>query len=144
MQCCKFCGSKKIVKSGFTQSKKQRFSCKDCNKTFCENPSKYSTEFKLECVHFYLRNGGIRAIAEVKKIPHSLLIYWIKKSAMIAKEKIRENLEKIEPQDIEVLEIDELVTYIKKNLVKPEKNGENTLIFGMLSTEISTKLLILR
>ena len=111
---CKFCGAEKCIKNGFTKLQKQRFLCKSCEKSFCENKGKYSAEFKRECLHFYLSNTGIRAISEVKKIPHSLLIYWIKKSANIAKEKLQAALIKSTEKDIEIIEIDELVTYIKK------------------------------
>ena len=71
-----------------------------------------------------------------------MLIYWIKQSAQITKKILRENLEKVE--NIELLEVDELYTYIKKNLLTTQKTKLNTHLFGLLSTETETKLLILK
>lgn len=138
---CPKCNSNSIIKNGI-QSKNQRYKCKKCNKVFVSKKIHYTDEFKRECLHFYLRGTGIRAIAEVKKIPHSLLIYWIKNSAKNTKEKLWQELKKVEK--IDVLEIDELCTYIKKNLLNAQKTKQNIHFYGLLSTETESKLLILK
>ncbi len=139
---CTHCNSERFVKNGKIKQK-QRFLCKNCNKTFYDQEkSRYTDDFKRECLHFYLRGTGIRAIAEVKKMPHSLLIHWIKTAAKNTKEKLRQELEKVEK--IDVLEIDELCTYVKKNLLNAQKTKQNIHFYGLLSTEIESKLLILK
>jgi transposase-like protein len=141
---CPKCNSNSAVKNGI-QSNNQRYKCKNCSKVFVHKKTRYTQEFKHECLHFYLRGTGIRAISEVKKISHSLLIYWIKNSAKMTKEKLRQELEKVE--NIEILEIDELFTYVKKNLTKTQNQAKslaNIQFYGLLSTETETKLLILK
>ena len=76
----------------------------------------------------YLEGVGIRSIERLENIPNTLVIKWIKDFGKIIKEK----------KNIEVLEGDELRTYIKKNL----KMGENKYGYGYLLTETGIKLLI--
>jgi transposase-like protein len=136
MKKCRFCSSENIIKCGFYKEK-QRFKCKNCRKISTIQHKKYSDEFKIECIKMSLNSMGLRAIGRVKNVHNSLISYWIKKSAEIAKEKIRKDTDNIEK--IEILEVDELCTYIKKNL----KMGVNIRFYGLLSTETETKLLIL-
>ncbi len=77
----------------------------------------------------YLENMGLRNIGRILKIPYQLISKWVKNESL--------NIEKSEEkQDIEILEIDKLVIYVKKN---PKKCG-----YGLLLTETGIKLLILR
>jgi hypothetical protein len=91
---------------------------------------------------------GIRAIAEVKGIHNSLVSYWIRQFAKIVKEKIELETKQMEIQNIEIVEVDELCTYIKKNLNLINKQGSGMegsgLGFGLLLIGTKTKLLILR
>ncbi len=78
-----------------------------------------------------MENSGIRSIARAlslfykQKIYYQTVAKWLKKAGEI--------LEEI--KKIEVLEIDEIVTFCKKNFVK--------FGYGLQLTEIGTKLLIL-
>ncbi len=75
---------------------------------------KYSSAFKLEAVKMYLHSMSIRAIAQVKQVHHSVIAYWIKKSGEIAKEDFYAEVAKVTDTKIQILELDELFTYIKK------------------------------
>ena len=139
---CKNCGSKKIVKNGFVLDK-QRYKCKECRHNFRvgDKRQRYSEKEKLKVIQLYLENSGIRSIERITGIYNNLISHWIKKFSTIIKKNINKDLEKIKTkEDIEILEIDELVTYIKKN----QKMGENISLYGLLSTETKTKLLILK
>lgn len=137
---CKKCGSQTVVKNG-KQFNSQRYKCKKCGKVFQETKSKYSFEFKLECVKFYVRGVGIRAIAEVKKVHNSLISYWIRQFFHLVKQKVDEDLSNISvKKDIEILEVDELCTYVKKNL----KMAENKRGYGLLWIGTKTKFVILK
>ena len=94
----------------------------------------------------YLESVGIRSIERLEKVSEPLILKWIKKFGKIIKERLKEEINNIpddikelkEKKNIEVLEGDEIVTYVKKNL----KMGENKYGYGYLLTETGIKLLI--
>ena len=111
---CKYCSSNQFIKNGFYKNN-QRFKCKSCSKIFTYTTRKYTSHFKMRCIELCLRGMSIRQASEYKKIHNSLLSYWLKKSAQITQELIKKEAEKIKDKtDIELVEIDELCTYVKK------------------------------
>jgi transposase-like protein len=140
---CPKCNSNLIVKNGI-QNKNQRYKCKNCTKIFCIKNSKYSNEFKIECIHMYLESMGIRGISRVKKVHNSNISYWIKKAGKIAEEEFKKKSMNITKKDIAVVEIDELCTYVKKNLLIDQKTKPNIHLYGLLWNETQVKFLILK
>lgn len=144
---CKSCLSENIVKSGNVQGK-QRYECKDCSCNFRigDERKKYSTDFKLKVVKWSLEGAGIRSISRMENVSAPLILKWIKSFAKIIKEKIIQASDVKEKVD--VMEIDELVTWIKKNHeeIKKQKNSsvENIHSFGLLQIGKNSKLLILK
>jgi transposase-like protein len=139
---CKKCGNSKLIKNGLVLGK-QRYRCKECNFNFRigDKREKYSDKEKMRVIELYLENCGIRSIERITGIYNNLISHWIKRFSSIIKNNINKDLEKIKSkQDIQIMEIDELVTYIKKN----QKMAENISLYGLLSTEKETKLLILK
>jgi len=130
---CKKCSSSKLVKNG-TQEGIQRYKCKECGAVFRQKEAKYSSSFKLEVVQMYLHSMSIRAIAKIKQVHNSVVSYWIKKSGKIAKEAFYAEVGKVTEKNIQILEIDELFTYVKKN---PAKR-----MYFLLSNEKHCELLI--
>ena len=64
----------------------------------------------------------------------SVVSSWIKQIRLVAKESFNEELNKVQPKDIQILEADELFTYIKKKKIKR--------IYLLLLTESHSELLI--
>jgi len=135
------------VKSGVVLGK-QRYKCKDCGTNFRDGDrrKKYSTEFKLKVVKWSLEGAGIRSISRMENVSAPLILKWIKSFSKIVKEKlIQLNNEK---EKVEIMEIDELVTWIKKNQeeIKKQKNSskENIFSYGLLQIGKNSKLLILK
>ena len=60
----KHCGSENYVKFGLTANGKQRYQCKDCEKSFREGDEreKHSIKQKHSAIGYYLRGTGIRTI----------------------------------------------------------------------------------
>jgi len=141
---CKHCKSKKINKMGI-QNNKQRYKCRECKKTFTngeDSRKKYTEEFKLEAIRWYLENAGIRSIERRMNVSDTTIIRWIKNFGKTIKERIINDAnnipDNIKKEDIEILEGDEIVTYIKKkSKMAEEKSG-----YGFLLTETGIKLLI--
>lgn len=136
MLCCKHCGSDNVVKNGFVENK-QRYLCKECNKTTREGDKrvKYSIRSKVKVIKLYTEGMGIRAIERIENIPAPLLVRWIRDFGKILKTKLSSTKIPNNLKEIEILEVDELFTYYQKKVKKP--------MFGLLWTETGIKLLIL-
>jgi transposase-like protein len=168
---CKFCNSAELVKNGIIYEK-QRYKCKKCKKTFRigeDLRKKYDLKIKHLALAMHLENSGIRAISRVinqvfgLKISNTMILKYIKKTGQKVElendKSLRKKLKNKEKIDIEVLEMDELYTFVKKNpkkslnLLKKSPTEaikstinmtENTYEFGLLWTATAMKLLRLR
>ena len=128
---CKKCNSDTLVKARFIRGF-PRFKCKNCRsyEIIGDKRCKYSDKIRRIAVLMYLKNLGLRNIGKILEIPYQTIAKWIKKENM----EIQEKPDKI--RRIEVLEIDEIVTFCKKNSIK--------FGFRLQSTEIGIKFLILK
>lgn len=112
MKECRFCNSSNIVKNGMVYGK-QRYKCKDCKKNFREYKPKYDREITIKIIKSYLNGMGFRAIERVFNIPNTLVLYWIRKLGKKLEDlKNKEKNEITEKEIIEILEADELFTYV--------------------------------
>jgi transposase-like protein len=139
---CKKCGSVDHVRNGFVQCA-QRYKCKGCGFNFIEGDKrqKYTSADRLKVVKLYLENCGIRSIERLTGIRNSQISKWIEDIAKFVKGefiKSQNNLKSV--QDVEIMEVDELCTYIKKG----QRMEENSSLFGLLLIEGQIKLLILK
>jgi len=104
---CKKCGiTGGQYKRGTTPKGNVRYSCKQCGKWYVEAESGYSAEFKRESIQLYLEGNSGRAVGRLKKIGKNTIWNWLRE--------YEENLPKSEEGDVEIIEQDELYTYIKK------------------------------
>jgi transposase-like protein len=141
---CSKCQSISHVKNGFVRDK-QRYRCKNCfcNFTCGDGRNKYDNKTRNLAVRMYLNNCGFRRISEILQVPLSTSFSWIQKAGQIVDEIVRERKEQVE--EIEVLEMDELFTFVKKNLKETRTQGNlvtPTPEYGLLW--IGTDLKILR
>ena len=113
MKECRFCGSLKLVKNGIV-FRKQRYKCKTCGKNGREYKPKYLNDIKLKIIKSYLNGVGFRQIERIFDVPYQLVVYWIKKLNSKLEE-LKKSDKITEKEIIEILEADELFTYIKKN-----------------------------
>lgn len=136
MEHCKGCGSKDLVKNGKNKSGAQRYKCKECKSTYIEgdNRLKYGLEKRLRVLKMYLEGVGMRSIERREGVSSPLTIYWIRHFSLLIQKELRQRLRAVNPEDIEILEIDELFTYYKKKQTEP--------MYGLLLTETKTRLLI--
>ena len=152
---CKYCGSSRVNKRDKQKyNNKQRYLCRDCKRIWTEgkdNRIKYSNDKRIRVIKMYLEGVGIRSIERLEKVSEPLILKWIKKFGKTIKEEIMKNINDNIPDDIkelkekkkkniEILEGDELRSYVKKNL----KMGENKYGYGYLLTETGIKLLIFK
>jgi hypothetical protein len=96
---------------------------------------------RLKVIKLYLENCGIRTIERLTGIRNSQISKWIEDTAGFVKRELIKSQNSIDSvQDIEILELDELCTYIKKD----RKTVENSHLYGLLLIEGQIKLLILK
>ena len=112
-------------------NKSQRYKCKDCGHNYIEGDKrfKYGLSDHLKVLKLYLENCGIRSIERLTGIHNSLISSWIEKMASKIQSELLRSQQSIDSlEDIELLEIDELCTYIKKDL----KTEDSTPSYGLL------------
>jgi transposase-like protein len=139
---CKSCGISKYVKNGFVHGV-QRYKCKECGTNFVEGDKrqKYTLMDRLKVLKLYLENCGLRSIERLTGIRNSQISRWIEEAAENIKTELQKSQNNVNSiKDIEILEIDELCTYIKKD----QRTEENSPLYGLLLIENQIKLLILR
>jgi transposase-like protein len=133
---CKKCNCSIFVKNG-KPNKIQRFKCKNCGKSTINQDNRLEYDDKPKQIAVILRTegNGFRSIARTlseifdKKIHYQTVQKWLKNYHL----KMQKTLINTDQSDIEILELDELYTYFKKNPSKQE--------FGLLLTATKTKLL---
>lgn len=144
MQNCKFCYSKQIVKNGKPKGL-QRYLCKDCEREQIEGDRRqnYNNEIKKAAIVLYLEGNGIRGIARSlskifkTKISFQIVSHWINSAGNLVKNEVAKRQEEIltKRKELAVVELDELYTYIKKNLVKTIRQESGRVItpeYGLL------------
>ena len=137
MKNCKHCNSTKLTLSGIVKSK-QRYRCKDCGKTSREGDKRivHSLEKKIKVIKSYLEGVGIRSISRLENISAPMVINLIRTFSKKLQEKLHNQTVNEDIRNIEILEIDELFTYVQKKL--PEST------YGLLLIGAEMKLLILK
>ena len=87
----------------------------------------------------------MRRISHILQIPLSTVFSWIKRAGQIVEKIIASK--QIEEKRIEILEMDELFTFIKKNLERSRQQGSSATPmpeFGLLWIGTDLKLLRLK
>jgi hypothetical protein len=79
----------------------------------------------------YVNNCGIRRIGHILKVPFQYVSNWVRDAGRIVEGFV--DSRKVESQNISILEMDELYSYVKKNRSKSE--------YGLLLTETGARLL---
>ena len=111
MECPK-CSGLERVKNGFMCGK-QRYKCKTCGCNFSKSTKQgYPLQIKKKALQYYLEGMGFRRIERLLCVSHVSVMNWVKQ----ASNQIRQEREKFyKERNIDILELDELCTYIKKN-----------------------------
>lgn len=139
---CKECGSVKQVKNGYVKGK-QRYKCKDCGCNFIEGDKrvKYGLKDRLKVIKLYLENCGIRSIERITGIRNSQISMWIEDAASYIRKQLKQGDAKVSSvRDIEIMELDELCTFVKKG----RRMEGDTFSYGLLLIDQQIKLLILK
>jgi len=118
---CPKCNSENHVKDGIVKGK-QRYYCKECKYRYTVDYRGKPLEIKRMALHLYLEGLGFRSIGRLMKVSNVTVLKWIKAFGQEI-----ERAQKEEKQ-IEIVELDELHTYIKS---KKTIVGYGWLLIGM-------------
>ena len=113
-QLCTRCGSKQFTKNGSYQGI-QRYKCKSCMRYFSGKPRKFTYQQKAKAIQMYLNNVGIRKIAKFTGCSASSVIDWIKILGKQISDQLQDNAKKATSQMPDIIEMDEIYTFVKKN-----------------------------
>ena len=120
---CPKCNSSNKVKSGKIKDR-QRYKCKGCGCNYTvemKSTAKPKSQKKL-ALHLYLEGLGFRSIGRILGVSNVSVLNWIRDFG----EKIQEL--NSDSQEIEIVEVDEMHTYIGKK--------KTTIGFGLLLIDL--------
>jgi len=137
MNDCKFCGASSLVKNGFNAGV-QRYKCKECGRNMRQGDKRvrYSYEQKMKVIRMVLEGVGIRSIARLEGVSPPLVLHWMREVSTLIQEQLAQARAVAERGDIQILELDELFSYVQKN--------KTASMSGLLWTESEVRWLILK
>ena len=122
MDSCPKCKSMNFRKDGIVKSK-QRYFCRDCKHRFTVEQVGKPNKIRRDALILYLEGLGFRSIGRYLNVSHVAVFNWIKSFG--------ERLDDFRnPEDIEVVELDEMHTYIGSK--------KTTVGSGLLLIEMGT------
>ena len=110
---CPECGSEEIRRAGKPRGK-QQYQCKECERKFITELN-YSKEFKQKAIAIFYEGNSGRAVGRIMGINKSTVYNWIKElDEEIESSKLEEEKETDNAQTVDIIEMDELFSYIKE------------------------------
>ena len=110
---CPECGSEEIRRGGKPRGK-QQYQCKECERKFITELN-YSKEFKQKAIAIFYEGNSGRAVGRIMGINKSTVYNWIKElDEEIESSKLEEEKETDNAQTVDIIEMDELFSYIKE------------------------------
>jgi transposase-like protein len=110
MNTCPYCqATQGQVKNGFNRSGTQRWLCRTCQRVYTPQPKTngYDDAIRLEAVRLYLDGMNLRRIARTLQVNHQSVANWVKAyAARLPDAPV--------PTQVEVVELDELFTFVEK------------------------------
>ena len=138
---CLYCGSVNYRKNG-TARGLQRYRCKDCHHYFSEKPRKFSYKDKRRALDMYLNNVGIRKIAYFLGASPTLILRWIRNFGEELSEKLAKTSETIKDNVPDIIEMDEIYTFIQKNSKEPQYGlliaGNSVVLLGQVLNSVDS------
>lgn len=111
---CHHCNSTNFKKNG-SNANVQRYVCRNCGRSFTSNGERYSRLVKEQAIRMYLNNVGIRKIALFLNVSPPGVLKWIRKAGEDVSFRLRTASNQVKDSLPDVIEMDEIYTYIKKN-----------------------------
>ena len=111
---CHHCGSVEYRRNGSYKGV-QRFICQDCQRSFTSRGERFSRETKEQALDMYLNNVGIRKAARFVGASPAAVLKWIRGAGERLAEQLRKTADTVADDLPDVIEMDEIYTFVKKN-----------------------------
>ena len=118
MKRCTHCGESNYIKNGSYQGIR-RYRCKGCGKSFSDKVRKFNYEDKERALEMYMNNVGIRKAAGFMRCSPALIVRWIKAFGERIAKQVKRASEELETKQPDVIEMDEIYTFVKKSGAEP-------------------------
>lgn len=123
---CRHCGGTRVVKNGRSAGL-QRLVCRDCQRSFGDRPQRYDAGIKAKALEMHLNNVGIRKIALFLGVSPASVVNWLRKAHTQMAAQAQTAAARLELGEVDVIEMDEIYTYVQKNGSAP---SSGLLILG--------------
>jgi transposase-like protein len=124
---CPRCQSQSIVKNGCPEGR-QRFKCNDCNRIFfAENRRKHPPKLRYLALTFVCSGLSFRRTALLLGLSPNTVYLWCKQAGEAA-------LLQAKPEQVEIIELDEMWHYVQKKRKNAGSGKRLTLIRENSST----------
>lgn len=111
---CHHCGSADYRRNG-SYAGVQRYICKGCRRSFTSRGERFSKQVKARALDMYLNNVGIRKVARFVGASPASILNWIAAAAEAMAQRLARAAEQLRDVRPDVIEMDEIYTYIQKN-----------------------------
>lgn len=115
---CHHCGSAAYRRNGSYQGV-QRYICKSCGRSFTSRGERFSKQDKARALDMYLNNVGIRKVARFVGASPTSILNWIAAAADAMAARLTEAAGQLRDARPDVIEMDEIYTYVQKNSSAP-------------------------
>jgi transposase-like protein len=115
---CHHCGGEEYRKNGRYRGV-QRYICKGCGRSFSDNGERFDKATKAQALDMYLNNVGIRKIARFTGASPAGVLKWIRKAGATLAERLRHAAKQMDKGMPDVIEMDEIYTFVQKNSAVP-------------------------
>lgn len=115
---CRHCGSGDYVRNG-SHAGVQRFRCRGCGRYFRATVPRFGKAVEAQALDMYLNNVGIRKIARFTGASPAGVLKWIRKAHKVLREQLAQASQSVEAQMPDVIEMDEIYTFVQKNDAAP-------------------------
>lgn len=115
---CRHCGSGDYVRNG-SHAGVQRYRCKACGRYFRETEPRFGKAVEAQALDMYLNNVGIRKIARFTGASPAGVLKWIRKAHKALHEQLAQASQSVQAQMPDVIEMDEIYTFVQKNSSAP-------------------------
>lgn len=111
---CHHCGSGDYRRNGSYKGV-QRYVCKSCRRSFTSRGERFSKQVKARALDMYLNNVGVRKAARFVGASPASILNWIAAAADAMARRLARAAEQMRDERPDVIEMDEIYTYIQKN-----------------------------
>jgi transposase-like protein len=120
---CPKCASSSIVKNGTSRHGRQRYVCQGCKATFGDSDKRrVSQQMREEALRHYAEGVGLRSTERLVGVSHNSVMNWVRE------EIAGKALQKIDAAELEVVEADELWTFVGQ---KKRQFGSGGLLIAL-------------